>query len=344
MSDQWATGWQTPDRISANGITLAVYKSGPAPAATDKPAVIFLHGFPELAYSWRAQMAALGAEGYPCLAPDMRGYGASDKPEGRDAYGMDVLTADVTGILDHYGIEKAVAVGHDWGAIVLWALPFYAGDRFLGYAGLNLPLLPHYPMDPVTLIRQSRGAHNYIVQFQEEGRCEPVLGADPMRTMRFFMRRPNKATIDKEAARAEKEDVPFEEESLDLIGLLKLDDSRWGGAPLMEDDDLRVYADAFGAGGFTAPLHWYRNLTENWRKQARFVDADGHLPRVPRPCLMITAELDRACPPHLADGMEERCHSYRRIDLAGCGHWSQQERATEVNDALLDWLADEIAG
>lgn len=322
--------FNAPEYVDTNNVTLPVYKAGPEPADTSKPAVFFLHGFPELAYSWRAQMEALASEGYPVFAPDQRGFGRASKPRGKDNYTMARLTGDLTGLLDHYGLKDAIFVGHDWGALVLWSLPFYCGHRVKGYAGLNIPLGKHYPVDPISMMRAKLGEEMYIVRFQEEGACEPILEADVRQTFRFFMRKPS-------AVSSAKPSVAFAEEKLDLMALLQRGEQAWGGDLLLRDEELQIYIDAYTEGGFTAPLHWYRNMAENWEAQKAFL-VDGVLPKVEKPCLMITADMDRACPPSLADGMEELCTPYERISLKGCGHWSQQEKPNEVNAALLSWL------
>ena len=114
-----------PHFVDSNGIRLAVYEQGAGPA------VIMVHGFPELAYSWRHQLLALAAAGYRAIAPDMRGYGQSDVPAGVDAYRVTQLIADLKGLLDALDIERATFVGHDWGALVLWHMALLAPDRVL---------------------------------------------------------------------------------------------------------------------------------------------------------------------------------------------------------------------
>jgi len=324
--------FDTPEMVDTNGVGLPVYRGGPAFDQTDKPAVVFLHGFPEIAYSWRAQMEALAAEGYPVLAPNQRGFAGASKPEGKKNYTMACLTGDIAGLLDHYGLEKAVFVGHDWGAIILWQLPFYIGGRVLGCAGLNVPLMRHYPIDPVSLFRSRLGESMYIVQFQEEGACEPILEKNVEQTCRFFMRKPKVSTEIKPAQ-------TFEGEKLDLLSVFQAGEAAWGGQLLMSEAELQRYVNAFEESGFTGPIHWYRNMAENWEAQKGFL-VNGQLPRVNKPCLMITADLDRACPASLADGMENLCAPYQRVDLKGCGHWSQQEKPEEVNAAILGWLKE----
>lgn len=326
-----AVDFAAPEIVPVNGIRLAVYRDGPDWRTTHKPPIVLLHGWPELAYSWRKQIAALASAGYPVFAPDNRGFGNSDKPAGKDQYAMPVLVGDVAGLLDHYGIEKAVLVGHDWGALVLWALPFYIPERLLGCIGMNVPLFGLPPVDPLTMFRAAYGDDMYIVRFQEEGACEPALERDLARTFRFFFRGPgpNSKGLD---------DGAFENEKLDLISLLERPEETWGGVPLVSDADVAVYAHGY-RDGMTAPLNWYRNFVSNWQDLKSKAGKDGKLPVVEVPCLQFLAELDRACPPALADGMEERCRDLEVILLEGCGHWVQQERTNEINQGMLDWLA-----
>ena len=121
--------------IITNGITLHVMTDGPE----DGPPVILLHGFPEFHYGWRKQVPALAQAGFRVIAPDQRGYNLSDKPGGIPAYDVDVLVRDVIGLLDHYGLEKARLVGHDWGAMVAWLTAIQHPERLEKLAILNVP-------------------------------------------------------------------------------------------------------------------------------------------------------------------------------------------------------------
>lgn len=326
--------FKKPEYVNSDGVMLAVYRGGPEPDATDKPALVFLHGWPDVAFTWKAQMEALAAEGYPVIAADGRGFGRSDAPKGKSEYTMAKLTGDIAAVLDHYGLADAVLVGHDWGAIILWQTPFYIGERVRGLAGLSVPLLPHYPVDAVTLFRQTFGDSMYIVRFQTEGAAEPVLERDLRETFRFFLRKPGGNP--KEGS-GEDTDFAFEVKNLDLISLLEAGEEHWGGTPMVSEEELDYYVDAYSRNGMTGPLHYYRNMPANWEAQKQFL-VDGKLPIVEKPCLQFTGALDRACPPTLTDGMENLCTPFERIDYTDCGHWVQQEKADEVNAALLDWL------
>ncbi len=121
--------------ITANGIKLHVQTDGPENGTS----VVLLHGFPEFWYGWRRQIPALVEAGFRVIVPDQRGYNLSDKPKGVAAYDVDVLARDVIGLLDHFGIQKARLVGHDWGAVVAWTVALQHPDRLEKLAILNVP-------------------------------------------------------------------------------------------------------------------------------------------------------------------------------------------------------------
>lgn len=147
-----------------NGIRMGYYEAGPV---TDKPPVVLCHGWPELAFSWRHQIKALSEAGIRVIAPDQRGYGATDRPEPVEAYDMEHLTGDLVSLLDHLEIEKAIFVGHDWGGFVVWQMPLRHPARVAGVVGVNTPHWDRAPIDPIALFRQRFGDQMYIVQFQD---------------------------------------------------------------------------------------------------------------------------------------------------------------------------------
>jgi len=109
--------------------------AGPA----DGPMIIFVHGWPELAINWRHQLPCLAALGFRAVAPDMRGYGRSTVYERHEDYALDLVVADMIGLLDALGVEKAVWVGHDWGAPVVWGIASHHPERCHGVANLCVP-------------------------------------------------------------------------------------------------------------------------------------------------------------------------------------------------------------
>jgi pimeloyl-ACP methyl ester carboxylesterase len=114
--------------VATNGINLDVHEAGDEGA----PVVLLLHGFPELAYSWRHQVQPIVDAGFRVVAPDQRGYGGSDAPQDAQSYSVKNLVADAVGVLDALGVDQAVFFGHDWGSMPAWYAGVYAPDRVLG--------------------------------------------------------------------------------------------------------------------------------------------------------------------------------------------------------------------
>lgn len=149
----------THREVTANGVRFHLAEHGPE----DGPMVVLLHGFPEFWWSWRHQLVALGEAGYRAVAPDLRGYGASDKPpRGYDAY---TLTADVAGMVRALGASEADVVGHDWGGMLAWtAATLHPGlVRSLAVVGMPHPLRLR---EALVRDRRQRSASSYIALFQ----------------------------------------------------------------------------------------------------------------------------------------------------------------------------------
>ncbi|HEX7944935.1 MAG TPA: alpha/beta hydrolase [Phenylobacterium sp.] len=310
-----------PKRATVNGVEIGYYEAGPREGVP----IILCHGFPELAFSWRHQIKALGDAGRWVIAPDQRGYGLSSKPDGVPNYDIDQLTGDMVGLLDHLGVEKAIFCGHDWGGIVVWQAPLIHPSRVAGVIGLNTPFMPRAPADPIAILRARFGPDMYIVWFQTPGEADAVLGADVDKTMRFFMRKP--------AALAAAAQPTEGGSTFAFKDLLQQWDGKTGGDQLLGAEELKVFVDAFQAGGFTGPINWYRNFTRNWeRAETLPTRIDGI------PCLMITAELDAVLPPSAAKHMPGFIGDLETKLVSGSGHWTQQEKPAEVNRLMLDWL------
>jgi microsomal epoxide hydrolase/non-specific protein-tyrosine kinase len=171
-----------PHFVTANGLDMAVYEQG------DGPAVIFLHGFPELAYSWRHQLPAFADAGFRAIAPDLRGYGRTTAPPDVADYRMSELIADVDGLLDALELERAIFVGHDWGALILWNMAMLAPQRIERLVILNIPHFPRLPVDPISVMRERFGNDFYIVNFQDSDEADRLFASDPARFINRLMR------------------------------------------------------------------------------------------------------------------------------------------------------------
>ncbi len=147
------------------------------------------HGFPELAFSWRHQLQPLADAGYHVLAPDQRGYGRTDKPAAVESYDLVQLTGDLVGLLDHYGYEDAVFVGHDWGAIVVWGMALLHPKRVAGVINLSVPFLDRGAVEWVEFWEKMLGDDFYIVHFNRKpGVADAAFARNPKNLLRHLYR------------------------------------------------------------------------------------------------------------------------------------------------------------
>lgn len=289
------------------------------------PVVILAHGFPELSYSWRHQIPALAEAGYHVLAPDQRGYGGSSRPGAIEAYNIHELTADLAGLLDDVGAERAVWIGHDWGAAVVWNAPLLHPDRVAAVAALSIPPLPRPQVPPTQAFRTLFGDNFfYILYFQEPGVADAELDADPARTMRRVMA--GRPALDQSAAMRML--APGPEGFVDRL-------PEPDGLPdWLSQDELDYYINEFSRTGFTGGLNWYRNFDRNWETTAELAGA-----KIAVPSLFIAGTSDPVLAFTRADRASEVIAGpYRQVMIEGAGHWLQQERPDEVNAALLEFL------
>jgi pimeloyl-ACP methyl ester carboxylesterase len=307
-----------PRAFERDGVRIVYYDAGPATAA---PPLVLCHGFPDMAFGWRNQIAALAARGFRVIALDQRGYGQSDCPDAVEAYDLDALTGDLCALLDVVGVEKAVFVGHDWGGIVVWSMPLRRPGRVAGIVALNTPYSKKAPEDPIAIFRRRFGSRFYIAQFNENHDSDRAFEADVARTLRFFFRRP--------------EDLPPGVDgraSMDTVTALAAYDPAQDDRQFLTPDELGVYCSAFRRTGFTPGVNWYRNFTRNWLRAPRVED------RVAQPALMIMAGRDLALPPSACDGMEKYVVDLEKRLIADSGHWTQQEQPDAVAALIADWM------
>jgi len=315
-----------PDGSDDPGLTLAVHELGAGPA------VVFCHGFPELAFSWRHQLPAVAAAGFRAIAPDQRGYGGSDRPEPIAAYDMHHLTGDLVALLDALELERAVFVGHDWGGFVAWAMPVLHPERCAGAVGVNTPYLARSAVPPTTLMRMLVGATDgsqdeklYILWFQQPGVADAVLARDVHRVFDVLMRRavPPAELMARAAASG----------TLDMNPFRRLAEVEPAGEPLLSPEEMDVFVRSFERTGFTGAVNWYRNFDRNWE----IAPAVG-IAKIGVPSLMVTAQWDPVLRPEMAAGMPALVPDLETVMIERCGHWTQQEKPDELNRILVDWL------
>jgi pimeloyl-ACP methyl ester carboxylesterase len=310
--------------VSADGIRMHIAEAGRGPL------VVLCHGFPESWYSWRHQLVALAGAGFHAVAPDQRGYGQTDRPDEIDQYTLLHLVGDMVGLLDALGEQDAVIAGHDWGAPVAWHAALLRPDRFRGVVALSVPYRPRRDVRPTTAMPRTDDAIFYQLYFQEPGVAEAELDRDPRETIRRVL-----YWASGDAPRA----TPAGD-----VGMVP----RRGGflpppapaalPPWLTEHDVDVYAEDFRRTGFRGGLNWYRNIDRNWELLAPWTDATVTVPALycagDRDLVVSFRGMDQLIPAlaRVVPRLE------RTLMLPGCGHWTQQERATDVSAAMIDFL------
>ncbi|RYG07995.1 MAG: alpha/beta hydrolase [Caulobacteraceae bacterium] len=311
--------------IQTDGLKQQVLEAGSGPL------VLFIHGFPELGISWRAQVEALAAAGYRAVAPDMRGYGGTDKPAERDAYSILDLVGDMVDLVRALGETSCVVVGHDWGAPVAWHCALLRPDMFTAVFGLSVPFQPRRAKGPPTvgmaaLAKRAGLGELYINQFQADD-AHAIFEADVATGLRKGFWAYDGAT------RPELQSTGFIQPGETFISTVP-DDAPL--PPWMSEAHFAEYVDAFTAGGFRAPFDWYRNVDRNWALTAWLQDA-----RIRVPAAFVVGDRDpvRHYSGAQEAGLKDWVDDLRlQTVVEGAGHWIQQERADEVNGLLMEFL------
>jgi pimeloyl-ACP methyl ester carboxylesterase len=319
-----AAGEITHRTIETNGVRMHLAEQGAGPL------IVLCHGFPESWYSWRHQLPALAAAGFHAVAPDMRGYGQTDRPEAIDQYTLLHLVGDIVGLLDALGAEEAVVAGHDWGAPVAWHAAQWRPDRFRAVIGLSVPFRPRGTARPTTVMPQTEDAVWYQLYFQEPGVAEAEYD-------------PNARAVCRSGLIALSGDAPPGTRPFGMFPRQSGGLFRQGAEPpplpaWLTDADVDFYTAEFTRTGFRGGLNWYRNIDRNWELLAPFAGVP-----VTVPALYIAGDRD---PVVKFPGMDQLLPNLTKfvpnlretIMLAGCGHWTQQERPAEVNAAMIDFL------
>jgi len=296
------------------------------------PLVIMVHGFPESWYSWRHQIGPIAKAGYQVAALDVRGYGGSDKPKDVAAYSMQELTGDVAGVAEAMAPGgKAILIGHDWGAPIVWNTALTRPDVISAVAGLSVPYsgVPKRPFTEIfTEAFTSKGHFFYQAWFQEVGPPEAEAEAD----VRDFLRKFYFGI----SGDAPDGTWPVKKHGATLLeGMVDP-----GVFPTwMSAADLDYYVAEFQRSGFFGPISRYRNHERDFEWLQAFKDR-----KIEQPSLLIGGDRDPAFNgfgriPDPSAMMREHVTDLRGEHvLPGVGHWTQQERPAEVTAILLDWL------
>ncbi|KAL9237700.1 hypothetical protein vseg_012220 [Gypsophila vaccaria] len=293
--------------LKINGIRMHVAEKGPETG----PTILFLHGFPELWYTWRHQMMSLSSLGYRAIAPDMRGYGGTDAPKESDKYTYGHIVGDLVALIDELGINKVLLVGHDWGAMIAWWFCLFRPDRVTALVNTSVAFSPRIPVGPPPLDKLCAlyGADYYMCRFQKPGEMEAEVaeagGADSLLRKVFPYRTPGPLFLPKGKAFKDLPSYPT-----------------W-----FTDEDIAYYRDTFNRTGFTGGFNYYRAINLNWEVTAPWTGA-----QVKVPVKFIVGDLDLT---YYMPGVKDYINSGQMkkdvpllqevIILPGVGHFLQEE-------------------
>jgi pimeloyl-ACP methyl ester carboxylesterase len=308
-------------RIATNGIELNIAEQGQGPL------VLLLHGFPESWYSWRHQFAPLAAAGYRVVAPDMRGYGKSDKPPAIDAYNQVEVVNDIMGLVPALGYEHAVVIGHDWGAPTAWSCALHHPEVVTAVGALSVPFTPRSAVPPLDAMREIfKGQFFYQLYFQEPGVAEAEFERDIRTALKKFLVLGSGGT--------DLSGLPAKGPDDDLLSGLPDPDRlpAW-----LTEADLDFYTAEFTRSGFRGPLNYYRNHNLTWQ-------LTEHAPaQIHQPAMFVAGAADGVIlmAAEALKKMPERVTDLRMNELIpGIGHWTQQEAPAAVNDYILEFLKE----
>ena len=314
---------------TVNGIRMHYVEQAPANGGLP---VVLCHGFPHCWFSWHRQMRALSAAGYRAVAPDMRGMGDTEAPAEMEAYGVPEITADLLGLLGALGEERAVFVGLDFGAFAIYDLALRHPERVIAVIGLENPAAPHNPdVPPLTEYAEMAKEHFlHIEYFRPVGPADAALAAAPREFLSkvfyalsgdyhyldVWKHPPGTAYLD---ALPEPPPLPWS----------------WLSA-----EELEVFVDAYTRSGFTGGLNWYRSMDLKWRQRKPYEGAQS-----PAPAYFIGSEQDVDLEAFHGDEpmalMRAQFPGLRKVRMVPkAGHMLQLERSEEVNEILLEFLAE----
>ncbi|XVE59854.1 hypothetical protein DITRI_Ditri05aG0080400 [Diplodiscus trichospermus] len=308
--------------VKVNGINMHVAEKGKGPL------ILFLHGFPELWYSWRHQIIALSALGYRAVAPDMRGYGDTDAPDSVTSYTCFHVVGDLIELLDVLAPdqEKVFVVGHDWGASIAWYLCLFRPDKVKALLNLSVPYIPsNRQIKPVDAWRAFYGDDYYICRFQEAGVIEAEfaeIGTE--RVMKEFLtyRVPGPIYLTKGKLFGHSADTPITLPS-------------W-----LSEEEVNYYVTKFHQKGFTGGINYYQNFNRNWELSAPWVGCE-----IKVPAKFIVGDQDLV---YHMPRVKEYIQSGRFkknvplleqvVVMEGVGHFIMMEKADEINSHIYDFF------
>ncbi|KAG6432146.1 hypothetical protein SASPL_103720 [Salvia splendens] len=307
--------------LNLNGLNMHVAEAGQGPT------ILFLHGFPECWYTWRHQLPFFAAHGYRAVAPDLRGYADTTGAPASDPAKFTTLhvVGDLVALIDAVAPpgEKVFVVGHDWGAIIAWALCLYRPDKVRALVNMSVAFSRRNPIKkPIETLRNFYGDEYYIIRFQEPGQIEhefAQIGTKNVLKNILTYRKPDPLLLPKGKA--------FPDAPIILPAWLS-------------EEDVDYYASKYDAAGFTGALNYYRALDINWELTAPWRGS-----KIQVPVKFLVGDLDLTYHATSAKdyinkgGFKQDCPLLKEVVvMEGVGHFIHEEKSDEVNQHILSFF------
>ncbi|KAL5983717.1 hypothetical protein ACLOJK_017808 [Asimina triloba] len=299
--------------VSVNGINMHIVEKGKGPA------VLLLHGFPQLWYTWRHQIQGLAARGFRALAPDLRGFGDTDAPPSPSSYTIYHIGGDLIALIDLLGLDQVFVVGHDWGAYVAWHLCLFRPDRVKALLNLSVPFPRRSPVKPLDAMRSVYGDDYYEPGVAEADFAH--VGTERLLKIFFTFRHPGPLIVPKDGF------VAWPDKELSLPS--------W-----MTEADVHYYAEKFNKRGFTGGLNYYRVVNLNWELMAPWTRF-----QVKVPTKFVVGDLDLTyntfrAKEYIQSGEFKKDVPFLEevVVMEGVSHFINEERADEITNHICDFF------
>ncbi|GLB44172.1 putative epoxide hydrolase [Lyophyllum shimeji] len=308
------------------GIKYSYYFS---PPTAGKPVLLLLHGFPCTSYDWRYQVSFFKAQGYGLIVPDMLGYGRTDKPTDPAQYVQRLISQDIIDILDAENVQKAIAIGHDWGCATASRLANCHSDRFIAFAFLAVGYVAPTGTKYEDLLAQSK----------------QLSGSELFGYWSFFSEKDSHKTIEKNFdsfySMLLADDAELWKAHVSPLGALKAwieANKRTALVAYVPKEEVEIQKQHLLEGGLEAPLCWYKvNIVGLEPEDQKGIPQENHL--VHQPVFFGATLRDYVCRPDFGKMLAAKCCvgplTVRDYDT---GHWVMWEEKDKLNQELLEWI------
>ncbi|KDQ08647.1 hypothetical protein BOTBODRAFT_37801 [Botryobasidium botryosum FD-172 SS1] len=288
------------------------------------PTLLLLHGFPDFWYGWRHQIGPWAGKGWRVVAPDLIGYGGTDKPGGIRPYSSKSIASDLAALLDCIGVSKAIVIGHDWGSLTAWNFCQWHPERVRAVVGFSTPYYPPArEFTPTVEIVKKFPSFGYQLWFESERSAKQI--EDNLSNF-----------INIVFGNSKHRSGP----SIALEGELERAVLGQGDSPIVDTDllsaqEMQLYLDTF-KDALHGPLAYYKAKKMRFEEELEAGLPPNVSPAIP--ALFVHATRDPTCDPKVLEASKELIPSLRITRLEGVGHWAMIQNKEESTEVVIQFI------